>query len=432
MQKCYERYVCGEYLQNKQKLLVLDIGGANVNGSYADIFSQDKFNYIAADIAPAEGVDVVLDDPYNLPFNNASVDIVISGQTFEHVEFFWLLFAEMARILKADGWLFLITPSAGPVHRYPVDCYRFYPDAYNALAKYTGIRLISVYRDQRGPWQDLVGVFSKTDQDIKSDYSKWQALPDNEINRFLADRLPAIEGIERQSDEIEKISGKSLYLETLKLLHQKLKPLNYVEIGIRKGESLSLAQCPAIAIDPIPDIDVSKFNKVALYKMSSDHFFEYHAAVLKQNPVDFAFIDGMHLFEFVLRDFINIEAYSCGSTVVVIDDIFPNHVLQASRKRISKVWTGDVWKIIPCLKKFRPDLNIVMLDCIPTGLLVITGLNKQNTTLLSQYNYIVKEFTQLLIESPHRLIIERNEAVEPTDVIVETFLDSLVKHKKSY
>jgi SAM-dependent methyltransferase len=166
MQKCYERYVCGEYLQNRQELLVLDIGGANINGSYADIFSQDKFIYLAADISPSEGVDIVLDDPYKLPLKNDSVDIVISGQAFEHVEFFWLLFEEMVRVLKSDGWLFLIAPSAGPVHRYPVDCYRFYPDAYHALAKYTGIRLMSVFHDQREPWQDLVGVFSKTDRSV--------------------------------------------------------------------------------------------------------------------------------------------------------------------------------------------------------------------------------------------------------------------------
>ena len=85
------------------------------------------------------GVDIVLDDPYRLPFGDGEVDVVVSGQMLEHCEFFWLSFGEMLRILKPDGYLFLIVPSAGPIHNYPVDCYRFYPDAMKALAKYTGL-----------------------------------------------------------------------------------------------------------------------------------------------------------------------------------------------------------------------------------------------------------------------------------------------------
>lgn len=432
MQKCYERYVCGEYLQSKNTLRVLDVGGANVNGSYADIFSQDKFRYLAADISPAEGVDVVLTDPYRLPFDNSSIDIVISGQAFEHVEFFWLLFEEMVRIVKNDGWIFLISPSAGPSHRFPVDCYRFYPDAYRALAKYTGIQLIDIFHDPRGPWQDLVGVFSKTKKITAADFSKWKTFADSEINRFTVERLPVSTVVERRSEELEKIAGNVSYLEILRLLHQKLEPSNYVEIGVRKGTSLSLAQCPTIAIDPEPDIDLSNFNKVTLYTMSSDHFFEYHTAVLEQHPIDFAFIDGMHLFEFVLRDFINIEAHSCCNTVVVIDDIFPNHVLQASRKRVTQVWTGDVWKIIPCLQEYRPDLNLMMLDSFPTGLLIISGLTKQNKTLANQYNPIVRKFNQFSLADNQQLIIKRKEAIALNDFIFEQFLNSILKAETKY
>ncbi|MEM1145501.1 MAG: methyltransferase domain-containing protein, partial [Pseudomonadota bacterium] len=79
-------------------LSVLDIGGANVNGSYSDIFCGDEFEYTAADLTLGPGIDLVLDDPYRIPVDDGQFDLVISGQAFEHVEEFWRLFAEMVRV----------------------------------------------------------------------------------------------------------------------------------------------------------------------------------------------------------------------------------------------------------------------------------------------------------------------------------------------
>src|SRR5580704_11397421 len=157
MRICYRRFIEGGPIESMREVLVLDVGGADINGSYREIFNEPQFTYIGADVALTEGVSLVLKDPHRLPLDNASIDIVLSGQTLEHCEFFWLAFAEMVRVVKPDGYLFLIAPSAGPIHRYPVDCYRFYPDAFAALAKYANCQLIDVWCDERGPWRDLVG-----------------------------------------------------------------------------------------------------------------------------------------------------------------------------------------------------------------------------------------------------------------------------------
>src|SRR5579859_2561474 len=124
MQKCYSRFVAGGPLGTQEEVRILDVGGADVNGSYRQIFDHPRFAYTAADISDGPGIHVVLDDPYRLPFDDRSMDIVLSGQMLEHCEFFWLSFAEMVRVLRPSGYLFLIAPSAGPEHRYPVDCYR--------------------------------------------------------------------------------------------------------------------------------------------------------------------------------------------------------------------------------------------------------------------------------------------------------------------
>lgn len=427
MQKCYEKYICGDYLANKNQLSVLDIGGANVNGSYSDIFSQSKFNYIAADIEDTESIDMVLTDPYKIPCEDASVDILISGQAFEHIEFFWLLFEEMARVVKEDGWIFLIAPSAGAIHRYPVDCYRFYPDAYYALAKYTQINAIEVFHDTRGPWQDLVGVFSKNMALCRYKPNTWRQLQEHEINRFISTSLPVTTQIKHQSDSIESTRGEVFYLETLKLIHQSLKPRNYFEIGVRKGGSLSLASCPSIAIDPSPEINISDCNSVSFFKSTSDFFFDHQADIIDKNGIDLAFIDGMHLFEFVLRDFMNIELHSNAKTLIVIDDIFPNNEIQANRERTSQVWTGDVWKILICLQRFRPDLKLTMLDTKPTGLLLISGLNKKNQTLLNHYNPIIREFNDLKLNKFFNLIIKRHGANNPNNLQIQ--FDKIIQIK---
>ena len=427
MQKCYENYICGEYFSRHEKIDVLDIGGANINGTYADIFSPPNFNYIAVDIASGEGIDQVLVDPYKLPYENASVDVVISGQAFEHVEFFWLLFEEMARVLSADGWIFLIVPSSGPIHRFPVDCYRFYPDAYFALAKYTNLQLVEVYRDLRGPWKDLVGVFTKSRVPPKKPTMHWRPLSSHELNRFAIQTAPA-PMVERQSDDVEKIAGYLSYLDVLRDLHQAIKPRNYLEIGVRKGGSLKLSKCPSIAIDPEPDIDLSQFREVDLFHMPSDCFFENQNIIdFSERPIDLAFIDGMHLFEYVLRDFINIEIRSNPGAVIVVDDIFPNHIRQASRTRTSQTWTGDVWKFLICLRDLRPDLDLSMIDTRPAGLLLIRKLKKDNGTLTENYNPIVRKYKDLTIEQYENLILNRCEALRPATSEYYRLLSSLCR-----
>jgi SAM-dependent methyltransferase len=97
-----------------------------------------------------------------------SIDLIISGQAFEHIEFFWRTWLEMVRVLKPGGKIFLIAPSRGPEHRYPVDCWRFYPDGFAALAKYGSLELTQIHTDwephtapDSAPWGDTVGVFYK-------------------------------------------------------------------------------------------------------------------------------------------------------------------------------------------------------------------------------------------------------------------------------
>ena len=144
---------------------VVDIGSQDVNGSLRECCPA-AYKYVGVDVVGGKGVDVILDDPYRLPFQTASVDIVLSSSCFEHSEMFWVLFLEILRILKPDGLFYLNVPANGEFHRHPVDCWRFYPDSGRALvtwAKRNGVNpaLLESYTSLQiqDQWNDYVAVF---------------------------------------------------------------------------------------------------------------------------------------------------------------------------------------------------------------------------------------------------------------------------------
>lgn len=168
MERCYKKYILGEFLDKRESVKVLDVGSIDINGSFREIFTHNKVKYTGVDLEKGNGVDIVLSNPYKYPISSYSMDIVISGQTFEHCEFFWKSFEEMCRVLDFGGYLFLISPSGGKIHRFPVDCYRFLPDSCNALANWANINqkeyrmvLIESWTDDSSVWKDLVGIFQK-------------------------------------------------------------------------------------------------------------------------------------------------------------------------------------------------------------------------------------------------------------------------------
>ena len=161
-----------KYLEGKKKepLLILDLGSLDVNGSYREYFEVFSWTYRGIDMTAGKNVDIVLQYPYNWQeIRSNSADVVISGQAFEHIEFFWLTMLEISRVLKPEGLCCLIAPSSGPEHRYPVDCWRFYPDGFVALARFTSLKVLEVYsqdgptgyQDKSDMWQDTVLVCRK-------------------------------------------------------------------------------------------------------------------------------------------------------------------------------------------------------------------------------------------------------------------------------
>ena len=183
------------------------------------------------------------------------------------------------------------------------------------------------------------------------------------------------------------------YLDFLKGLHEAVRPRAYLEIGLRHGDSLALAGCPALGVDPAFNLRVELGDDVQLLRETSDEFFGRPRPLkpLGGAKPDMAFIDGMHLAEFALRDFIGVERLSPWTGVIVFDDILPRTVEEANRDRRTRAWTGDVYKALDVLAHHRPDLIRLRVGTEPTGLGVILGLDPLHNGLREHYDEIVGE-----------------------------------------
>ena len=223
-----------------------------------------------------------------------------------------------------------------------------------------------------------------------------------------------------------KISDKLNYYKFFSELHEHVLFDWYFEIGTFKGHSLVHSRSKSISVDPFYRAEGNMVvNKPQLltFQTTSDEFFE--SGFLKKNDIklSFSFLDGMHLFEYLLRDFINTEKHSTPHSYIALHDICPwnNKMTHRNLDNIKGAWTGDVWKVIAILQAYRPDLKIEVLPCAPTGLALISNLDPSSHILKDNYEKILGEYMDVNLESygpdryfnsfefvPPRVFINRN------------------------
>ncbi len=186
------------------------------------------------------------------------------------------------------------------------------------------------------------------------------------------------------------------YLVWIDRLYQALEPASVLEIGVFEGASLRLVRPPAIAIgvDPAPRILHPLAAETHIFPEASDVFFANGRArtLLAERPLSIGFIDGLHLFEQALRDFINLEALCGPDSVILLHDTIPLDEATSAREQRTAFHTGDVWKTILCLKHYRPELRIVTVATPPSGLTIVTALDPANRVLVDHYDEAVARF----------------------------------------
>ena len=218
--------------------------------------------------------------------------------------------------------------------------------------------------------------------------------------------------------------------EVLANLHRILQPETYLEIGVAQGRTMAIARCKSIGIDPSPELEAKTTDNkpfCSIYNMTSDRFFKYYSPMtILGGPIELAFLDGLHYYEFLLRDFINVEKYAKHNSVICLHDCLPydEHVGRrdwqdttfANEASNVSHWAGDVWKTLLILRTYRPDLKIWTVNAPPTGLVMITDLNPLSTVLSESYFNIVEEFRETTLLQSWQAAIQP-EHVLPTDVV---------------
>jgi hypothetical protein len=241
--------------------------------------------------------------------------------------------------------------------------------------------------------------------------------------------------------------------EFLRQLHRLVAPRNYLEIGVQTGVSLSLSRVPTIGVDPAFAITKPLRCDLQLVKATSDEFFAGPDPIRHlrsgRNPLrnlrrgrpmfdhyrggtrlDLAFIDGMHLFEYALRDFMNVERYADWWSVIALDDMLPRDVDEAARDRHTSDWTGDVYKLMATLVRYRPDLFAIQVDTQPTGVLLVFGADPDSGVLRDRYEEILSE---TMVPDPQLVpssVLDRQFAVAPEALIRSGLWADLVNGRR--
>jgi SAM-dependent methyltransferase len=152
---------CREFVENhlglEAQLSIADVGSYDVNGTYRPLFDGKGWTYIGFDVAAGPNVDVVLHSPEDWQLSSehrGAFDVVISGQTLEHVRRPWLWIKQVAELCKPGGLIWICAPNTWSFHEHPIDCWRIWPEGMRAL--FTEANLLEIEARFFGP--DTVGI----------------------------------------------------------------------------------------------------------------------------------------------------------------------------------------------------------------------------------------------------------------------------------
>jgi len=125
--------------------VLLDLG-AGVK-PYAPMYEQCFTRCVSADVAYSQH-DVSTVDALapadDLPFDDGTFDCVLCTEVLEHCSEPAAVMAEIARVLRPGGQVFLTTPFMAALHEMPHDYYRYTPSALRHLAQSAGLDVTSI------------------------------------------------------------------------------------------------------------------------------------------------------------------------------------------------------------------------------------------------------------------------------------------------
>jgi SAM-dependent methyltransferase len=196
---------------------IYEFGALQLPGfeDFADLrsFFKEK-SYVGCDMREGRGVDKVL-NLHNIDVPDGSVGTVITCDTLEHVEFPHTALAEIHRILKPGGMVFLSTVLDFRIHDSPADYWRFTPDGLKSLLKpFSFVFVGSVGRESFPHTVIAIGVKGSKNANLSLDlflpkFEQWRKAWKNPKGKSLKDTLylfvpPILLGLDRRIAKLFK------------------------------------------------------------------------------------------------------------------------------------------------------------------------------------------------------------------------------------
>ncbi len=147
---------------------------------------------------------------------------------------------------------------------------------------------------------------------------------------------------------------------------------SYLEIGCFKNETFNKINIKKkIGVDPVSGGNL---------RMTSDHFFKEN-----KEKFDLIFIDGLHVYEQVIKDIFNSINILKENGIILVHDCLPRKLWYQTPIRMSDTWNGDVWKaIVECRTLEYIDTYTCLAD---EGIGVIKVQKNNNLLKLKLSNF---------------------------------------------
>ena len=158
---------------------------------------------------------------------------------------------------------------------------------------------------------------------------------------------------------------KSSRFDIINKIIKKKKFESYLEIGCQSDVNFSkIIIKNKIGVDP---------QSGGTHRMTSDDFFKQN-----KSTFDLIFIDGLHVYEQVLKDIENSLKVLNDNGVILIHDCLPAKIWHQTIPQTHSSWNGDVWKSI-VKSRTRIDIDTYTIEA-DQGLGLI--LKRENKDLL--------------------------------------------------
>ena len=148
----------------------------------------------------------------------------------------------------------------------------------------------------------------------------------------------------------ELSNEKNERINILNKISNKISAKKYLEIGCDRNIVFNSVNCEyKVGVDPLIGGTV---------RDTSDNFFKNN-----KEKFDLIFIDGLHTFDQISKDFKNSFKFLNTGGYIVMHDLIPRNWLEEHVPRISKDWCGDVWKISFLLNNIKyHQYSLVLSD----------------------------------------------------------------------